>query len=415
MTPGGQAGSAPLTGIRVIEIGNYMAAPYCCMQLADLGAEVIKVEIPTTGDLVRGAEPLLDGESSTFIRLNRNKRSLAVDLKPERGKQVFRTLVRGADVLVENLRPGTMKDLGLDYLEMSRINPRLVYVALSGWGQTGPYANLAGLDIMAQAMSGLMSITGEPGGAPIKAGVPVCDMVAGLYGALAVVAALRARDRDGAGDLVDISLYEAGVSLAVWEAGKYFATGEVPQPLGSAHQSAAPYQAVQAADGYFTVGATSQPNWKAFCAVLGRPEWEVDDRFKTASARHANRAELIEAIEVVTMTRPLDEWVDRLQKAGVPCARIQTYDQVFNDEHLRARGFFWDAPHPRLGPVRQLGSAMNLGRTPVRHGDAGPMLGADSAALLSELGCSDSEISELVRAGVVRLAEPVAPPKRPAG
>jgi crotonobetainyl-CoA:carnitine CoA-transferase CaiB-like acyl-CoA transferase len=393
-----------LSGLRVVEVGNYMAAPFCCMQLADLGAEVIKVEVPSTGDLVRSSAPFVQGESSTFVRLNRNKRSLALDLKDARGKELFKDLIGKVDVLVENLRPGTMAELGLGQAELRALHPRLIYVGISGWGQTGPYAQLAGLDIMAQAMSGLMSITGEPDGAPVKAGVPVCDLVCGLYAALAVVSALRARDAHGRGDFVDVSLYESGVSLGVWEAGRYFATGEVPQALGSAHQSAAPYQAVRASDGYFTVGATSQPNWAAFCRVMDRPEWLEDPRFAGASERHAHREELIEAVEAITVGHPIQHWVSRLQGAGVPCAEIQTYDRVFTNEHLVERGFFWDAPHAKIGMVRQIGSAMNFAGAGTRRDSAGPLLGADSAAILTELGCSREEVASLARSGVTKLA-----------
>src|SRR4051812_42413506 len=259
-----------LTGLRVLEVGNFMAAPFCTMQLADLGADVIKIENPDGGDQVRTTAPFLQGESSSFIRLNRNKRSLALDLKSPAGKEIFRELAREADVVAENLRPGTMADLELDYPRLSALNPRLVYLAASGWGQDGPYAQLAGLDIIAQGMSGLMSITGEEGGrAPVKVGVPVTDLVCALYGALAAVSALRVRERTGRGQFIDVCLFEAGVSLAVWEAGRYFATGEIPRALGSAHQTSAPYQALRASDGFFTVGATSTPNWRALCAALG--------------------------------------------------------------------------------------------------------------------------------------------------
>ena len=387
---------APLKGIRVVEVGNYMAGPFCAMQLADLGADVVKVEIPSTGDLVRHTSPYLDGESSNFIRLNRNKRSLGLDLKDPQGKDIFRKLIATADVLVENLRPGTMKDLELDYERLSRLNPGLVQVSASGWGQTGPYSELSGLDIMAQAMSGLMSITGEPGRDPVKAGVPVCDLVCGLYGALAAVSALRARERDGKGQLIDVNLFEAGVSLAVWEAGKYFGSGEVPAPLGSAHQSSAPYQAIRSQDGHFTIGATSPRNWTSFCEVLGKPEWADDPRFKDNPSRHARLATLIPAIEEVTRTRPMDHWIAALQEAGVPCAKIQTYDKVFNDPHLLARGYFWDAPHARLRePVRQLGSPMRFSQSPVEQREAGPVLGEDSRDVLLELGLSDQEIADL--------------------
>src|SRR5438270_1466269 len=283
-----------LEGVRVLEVGNFMAAPFCAMQLADLGAEVVKIENPDGGDHVRTTAPFLDGESSNFVRLNRNKRSLALDLKAPRGKDVLRRLAQRADVLVENLRPGTMADLELDYPRLSRLNPRLVYVAASGWGQDGPYAQRPGLDIIAQGMSGLMSITGEEGGkAPVKVGVPLTDLTCALYGAVAALAALRARERTGRGQFIDVCLFEAGVSLAVWEAGRYFATGEVPKPLGSAHQTSAPYQALRASDGFFTLGATSVPNWRALCSVLGLTQLENDARFAKNHLRHQNRRELI--------------------------------------------------------------------------------------------------------------------------
>ncbi len=391
----------PLSGIRVIEVGNYMAGPYCAMQLGDLGADVLKVENPEGGDMARDSAPFLDGESSPFVRLNRNKRSLAVNLKAPEGKVVFRELVRGADVVVENLRPGTMADLELDYPRLAELNPRLVYVAASGWGQTGPYSQLAGLDIMAQAMSGLMSITGEPGGNPVKVGVPICDLVCGLYGTIGALAALRVRERTGRGQFIDVSLFEAGVSLAVWEAGRYFGTGEVPQPLGSAHQVSAPYQAVRAQDGYFTVGATSPRNWRALCEVLGHAEWAEEERFKDNPSRHARRDVLIPMIEEVTACQPRAHWVSRLQAAGVPCAEIQTYDQVFHDPQLDARGFFWRGTHPKLGEVEQIGSPVHFSETPVRQWRAGPMLGEHTAEVLRELGHGEAEIRELQAKGVL--------------
>jgi len=378
-----------------------MAGPFCAMQLADLGADVIKVENPEGGDSARDSAPFLDGESSPFIRLNRNKRSLALNLKEREGKNVFRELVRSADVIVENLRPGTMTDLELDYQELSALNPGLVYVAASGWGQTGPYSQLAGLDIMAQAMSGLMSITGEPDGDPVKVGVPICDLVCALYGTIGALAALRVREQTGRGQFIDVSLFEAGVSLEVWEAGRYFATGEIPGPLGSAHQTAAPYQAVHAADGLFTVGATTPRNWRSFCEVLGHPEWANDERFKDNPSRHGRRDVLIPMIEEVTSREPRAYWVSQLQGAGVPCAEIQTYDQVSNDPQLQARAFFWKGRHSRLGDVEQIGSPIHFSETPVRQGWAGPVLGEHTSEVLRALGRSDAEISELKANGVV--------------
>ena len=378
----------PLTGIRVIEVGNYMAAPFCCMQLADLGAEVIKVENPDGGDQVRDSAPLIDGEGSAFMRLNRNKRSMALDLKTDRGKEIFRKLVGTADVVVENLRPGTMADLDLAYEELRVINPGLVYVAASGWGQDGPLRDQPGMDIMAQARSGLMSITGTEGGDPVKVGVPICDLVCALYGALAAVAALHVRSTTGLGQFIDVSLLEAGVSLAIWEAGLFFATGEIPRASGSAHQSAAPYQAFRVADGWLTVGATTKFNWAALCRVLGLERLATDERYLDASLRHRNREALAATIEEVTVTAPAAHWLRVLGEAGVPCAPIQDFGQVFSDPHLLGRGYFWDAPHTKVGSVRQLGSPMRFSKTPVRRDKAAPVLGEDTAALLAELDIS---------------------------
>ncbi len=378
----------PLAGIRVLEVGNYMAAPFCGMQLADLGAEVIKVENPDGGDQVRSSAPLIEGEGSAFMRLNRNKRSIALDLKSDRGKAIFRKLVSTADVVVENLRPGTMRDLGLDYAVLQAINPGLVYVAASGWGQDGPLRDQPGMDIMAQARSGLMSITGTEGADPVKVGVPVCDLVCALYAALAAVAALHARRETGAGQFIDVSLLEAGVSLAIWEAGLFFATGEIPRASGSAHQSAAPYQAFRAADGWLTIGATTKFNWAALCRALGLQALMSDARYLDASLRHRNRKSLASTIESVTRTKPAAHWLAVLGEAGVPCAPIQDFSQVFSDPHLLARQYFWDAPHTKVGSVRQLGSPMRFSKTPVRRDRAAPLLGEDTADLLAELGLS---------------------------
>ena len=249
----------------MLEVGVFIAAPFATLQLADLGADVIKVE-NLDGEPVRASGPFVNGESSTFLRLNRSKRSVALDLKSPEGKRAFLRLAAKADVVVENLRPGAMRALGLSYDDIRAVNPRVVYASASGFGQDGPLADRPGLDIMAQARGGLMSITGAPGGAPAKVGVPVCDLVCALYVALGIVAALRERDRSGAGQYIDVSLLESAVSLAVWEAGRFFATGEIGRPLGSAHQSEAPYQALRSADGWLTLGAVTPKTWAALCA-----------------------------------------------------------------------------------------------------------------------------------------------------
>lgn len=392
---------AALDGVRVLEVGTFMAAPFGTMQLADLGAEVIKVENPGSGDPVRSTGPFVNGESSPFARLNRNKRSLAVDLKDEDGKKVLRTLLADADVIVENLRPGTLTRLGFGYDAVRTINPAIVYVSASGWGQDGPLADLPGLDIMAQARSGLMSITGIPGGEPTKVGVPICDLTCALYVSLATLAALRVRDQSGEGQYVDVSLFEAGVSLAIWEAGRYFANGEVGGPLGSAHQSAAPYQALRTSDGWATVGAITPRTWDGMCEALGLQHLQEDPEYADAFSRHGRRDTLIPAIEETTRQWPTSDLVKALDAAGVPCAPISDMSEVFNDPHLGSREFFWDADHPTMGQVRQIGSPMRFSATPTVHHDAGPVLGADTEALLTECGVDAATVAALRERGVV--------------
>lgn len=396
----------PLAGTTVLEVGVFLAAPYATMQLADLGARVIKIENPGSPDPVRSTGPFLEGQSSPFARLNRNKESVALDLKSPDGRQAFLRLAASADAVVENLRPGAMRGLGLDHQAIEEVNPGVVYASGSGWGQDGPLATLPGLDIMAQARGGLMSITGTPEGDPVKVGVPLCDLVCGLYLALGVVAALRERDRSGRGQYLDVSLFESAVSLAVWEAGKYFATGEIGRPLGSAHQNQAPYQAVRSADGWVTVGAITPKTWAAFCGALGLDALRDDERYADSFRRHAHRDELIAAIEATTTTLSAQQVVDALDGAGVPCAPIADYAGVFGDEHLRERDYFWDAPHPLLGPVRQIGSPMRLSRTPGRRDAAGPVLGAETRSALLAVGYSASDVDDLLAAGVA--AEPEA-------
>jgi formyl-CoA transferase len=391
----------PLDGIRVVEVGNFMAVPFCGMQLADLGADVVKVENPRGGDLTRATGPFVGGESANFLRLNRNKRSLALDLKSAAGARVFGALAAGADIVIENLRPGTMRGLGLDYPVLAAASPGLIYVAATGFGQDGPYANWAGLDIIAQGMSGLMSITGEPGGAPVKVGVPIADLTCALYATIGVLAALQARARDGSGQFIDVSLLESAVSLAVWEAGRYFTTGDVPGATGSAHQAIAPYQAVRSADGWFTFGANTEAHWLRACDVLGVPQFAADERFATNERRLTHRAVLIAAIEAVTTTQSSSHWIDAFTAAGIPCGPIWRFDRVFADPHLAERGFFPEVPHPEVGPVRQIGSPLHFSRTPVRMDAAGPSLGADSEAVLRELGLDEVEIACLAGDGVV--------------
>ena len=396
---GAGSGTGPLEGVTVLEVGVFMAAPFATMQLADLGARVVKVE-PADGDPTRATGPFLaEGVSSPFARLNRGKESVVLDLKSEQGKEAFLRLAGAADVVVENLRPGALTRLGLGAEAVRAQHPHLVYASGSGFGQDGPLAPLPGLDIMAQARAGLMSITGPPEGEPAKVGVPLCDLVCGLYLAMAVLAALHERARTGEGQSIDVSLMESGVSLAVWEAGRWFATGEVPQRLGSAHQSQAPYQAVRTADGWATLGAITPKTWAGMCRALDLTDLLDDERFATSSSRHAAREEVVGRVEGATSQLPTAEVVRRLEAEGVPCAPIADFGQVFTDEHLKARDFFWDAPHPVVGPVRQLGSPMRFSRSTTQRGAAGPDLGTGTREALLRVGYTEQEVDALLAGG----------------
>ena len=391
-----------LDGIRVLELANFMAGPFCGMLLADLGADVIKVESPKGGDFTRNAAPFLDGQSAGFLAVNRNKRSIALDLKADRGRDVFLDLVRRSDVVIENLRPGTLDDLRIGYTVLSAANPRIILSSASGFGQTGPYKDRAALDLIVQGMSGLMSITGEAGRPPVKVGVPISDLSAAIFGAYAILAALRVRDREGVGQHIDVSLLESAIALQVWETSSYFATGEVPRPLGSAHRLNAPYQAFKTADGYITMGATTPGNWHAFCATLGLEPLEHDARFEEVSERRRRYEELAGLIEAVTVTRASDHWYRALERAGVPCGVLYSLDQVLADEHVRARGVVREVDHATLGTVRVTGSPVRFSRTPVRVERAGPLLGEHTREILGELGVRDADALE--RDGVVASA-----------
>ncbi|RBP62027.1 formyl-CoA transferase [Brevibacterium sanguinis] len=375
--------AGPLAGITVLELGVFIAGPYATMQLADMGARVIKIE-PPAGDPMRASGPFLDGHSSPFIRLNRNKESVVLDLKSEEGRTRMHSLLEHADVLVENMRPGALAKMGFGYTEIAEEFPKLIYASASGWGQDGPLAPLAGLDIMAQARSGLMSITGFPDQPPAKVGVPISDLTTALYVALGIVSALHERTRSGRGQYLDVSLFESAVSLAVWEAGSYFGAGTVSRPNGSAHQAQAPYQAVTVSDGYVTIGANTSATWTKFCSAFDFADLEEHPRYATPALRFENREALIAVIEDRLRARTIAEVVDELNRVGVPAAPINDYGQVFTDEHLSSRGYFWSAPHPDLGEVTQLGNPMRFSRSAVRHGNAGPALGADTERVLAE-------------------------------
>jgi len=394
-----------LSGVRVLELGNFMAGPYAGTLLADMGADVVKIEAPDGGDHSRalGPFPAPGADGAGFLRLNRNKRGIALDLKSPGGAAAFGALARKADVVIENFRAGTMDALGLGYEALAADHPGLIYLAITGFGRTGPYRDRAGLDLILQAESGLMSVTGEPDGRPVKIGVPAVDLTSALYGAYAVVCALAARAADGAGQLIDLSLIESGVSLAIWESGVYLTTGEIPGRLGSAHRVIAPYQAFRTADGHVVLGATTPAAWAALRGLIGTDRLRDDDpRWHDPASRRAHAAELAAIIEAVTATRTTEQWMADLEAARIPCGRLNDYAKVFADPHLEARGLFVDLPHPTLGTVRAIGSPIHMTGTPPVMRRAAPGLGEHTRAVLAEAGLSAEAIDGLFASGAAR-------------
>ena len=390
----------PLQGVKVLELAQIMAGPTCGLMLADLGADVIKVERVPGGDDTRMMNrPSVRGESAAFMAMNRNKRGIALNLKQPAAQEALKRMVAQADVLTENYRKGTMEKLGMGYAALKALNPRLIYCSISGYGRTGPYADKGGYDLIAQGMSGLMSITGEPGRAPAKSGAPVCDINAGLLAALGVVSAYIHRLKTGEGQLVDTSLFEAGIQQTYWQSAIYFATGEVPGPGGSAHHLSAPYQAFRAADGWLTIGGANQANWERMVRVLGAPDWLADPRFKTNADRMANLEALVAVMNTRLKTRPVAEWVRLLEAEGVPCGPINSIADMATDPQALARGMVVELDHPRAGATRTLGLPIKLSASPGKVTRPAPLLGEHTREVLAEFGFSASAIDALVRSG----------------
>ena len=389
-----------LSGLRVLDVTQVMAGPFCAMLLCDMGADVIKLE-PPTGDATRHWGGGKGTDTPAFNAVNRGKRSVVVDLKTSEGVAVARRLAQRADILIENYRPGVMASLGLDYPSLRAVNPRLVYASISGYGQSGPEMHKGGFDLVAQGVSGIMSVTGEPDGAPVKAGVPLTDLGAGLFALAGILAAVHARATTGEGQQVDTSLVDAGVALSVWEAAEYFSTNQPPQPFGSAHRTSAPYQAIRCADGHITIGAANDRLFDRLCGVLGHPEWVDDEDFTTNADRVTHRKRLAELIEQVTGEHACGHWLERCEAAGIPCGPINSYAEVFSDPQVLAREMVVETEHPTLGSIRTLGTPLKLSETPLTPGRPAPALGADTDAILSEAGFSDEEIATLRSTGVV--------------
>ena len=382
----------PLQAIRVLDVCQVMAGPFCCMLLADLGADVIKVE-PPEGDQARRAMGFkLKGDDSLgFLNMNRNKRSITLDLKSESGRKAFLRLAETADVIVENYRPGAMKKLGVDYEAARAVNPAIIYASISGFGQTGPWAGRPGFDLIAQGASGVISVTGDPAGPPARAGVPVTDIGCSLFALYAILAAYVGRQTTGRGQYIDASLYEAGIAFAIWDISEYWGTGHVPGRLGTANRMAAPYEAVRAKDGYFVIGANNDRLWLRLCEALERPDLAANPKYKTNADRLANRAALAHDLEATFVTRDRDDWVSLLLGVGVPAGPISDYGEVFGSDQARAREMKMTIAHPVEGAIPNIGFPVKLMGTPQQVRRPPPLLGEHNDEIFAELGIAESE------------------------
>ncbi|HEX5863605.1 MAG TPA: CoA transferase [Casimicrobiaceae bacterium] len=396
----------PLAGMRVLELAQIMAGPTCGMMLADMGADVVKVEKLPGGDDARGyREPRVNGVSAPFLIMNRNKRGIALDLKHPSGRGILLRLVESADVLTENFRRGTLEKFGLGYEVLSKANPGLIYCAVSGYGRTGPFGDKGGFDLIAQGFAGLMAITGEPGRPPVKTGNPVADINAGILAATGIAAAYAHKLRTGQGQVVDTSLMEAALQQTYWQAAIYFATGESPGPSGSAHVLTAPYQAFRASDGWINIGGANQANWERIAEVLGHPEWCGDTRFATNSARMENLGALAALMNAVLVTRSKAEWIHAFDAAGVPVGPVHSLGEALTHPQTLARAMVVDLVHPEAGATRALGSPLHFSATPTRIDRAAPLLGEHTREVLRECGYAEQEIETFVAEGVVAVPE----------
>ena len=399
----------PLAGMRVLELAQIMAGPTAGMMLADLGADVVKIEKLPGGDDTRSyREPRVNGHSAPYLAMNRNKRGMALNLKHEKGREILKKLVAGADVLTENYRKGTLEKLGVGYDVLSKINPGLIYCAISGYGRTGPNADMGGFDLIAQGFSGLMSVTGEPGGPPLKPGVPIADINAGLLAAMGVMAAYVHKLKTGEGQVVDTSLMEAAVQQVYWQSAIYFATGRSPGALGSAHVLTAPYQAFHAKDGYINIGGANQSNWERICDVLGHPEWKSDPRYRTNDDRMANLPALVEAMNAVVITRTRAEWQKAFDDAGVPAGPVNSIGEALTQPQVLAREMVVEVEHPKMGRIKSLGCPIKFSATPSKVAGPPPLLGEHTRDILKTVGYDDKEIDALVQAGTVAEPEEMA-------
>ena len=394
------AAQGPLTGMRVIELAHIMAGPVCGLMLADMGADVIKVEKPSGDDSRRFVPPEIKGESAAYMMMNRNKRGIALNLKDPEAVEVLRKLLADADVVIENYRKGTMAKLGLAYEDLAKANPRLIYCEISGFGRTGPYSERGGFDLIAQGMSGLMSVTGEgPGRPPVKVAAPISDINAGILAAMGVSAAYANMLKTGFGQKVDTSLFEAAIVQTYWQSAIAFATGEKPEPLGSAHPLNAPYQAFQTSNGWINVGAANQSNWLRFLDVISAPELNDDPRFGTNHDRIQNLQPLVEILNEHLSQDTTENWLAKMEAAHLPAGPVNDILQMHDDPQTRARDMIVELDHPKAGKVDTIGHPVKFSQTPSKVSRAAPLLGQHTREVLTDMGYSDTKIEALLSKG----------------
>ena len=392
----------PLKGVRILDLTRVLAGPYCAMLLGDMGAEVIKVEEPGKGDDTRGWPPFAGGESTYFMSVNRNKKSITLNLKAPEGRDILRKLAKKSDVLLENFRTGTMEKLGLGYATLSKLNPRLVYCAISGFGESGPESHRGGYDLIVQAESGVMDLTGFPDGPPVKVGNSIADLVAGMSGAHGVTLALLARHKTRRGQKVEIAMLDVMASLLTYQAGMYLNAGRPPARRGNEHPSIVPYEVFKAADGYLALGVANNSLWERCCAALERSDLAKDPRYANEASRVENRGTLVPLLNQVLAARSGEDWMKRLEAVGVPAGRIRTVPQVCESEHLRARGMLVALPHAKAGTVKMMGVPIRLHATPGKARTAAPVLGRDTDAVLTRvLGLRRADVQRLRQTGVL--------------
>ena len=390
-----------LEGITVIDCSQILAGPFCSMLLADHGARVIKVEKPNGGDDVRGwGPPFVGDDSSAFVQLNRNKESISLDIKEEEGKKILKKLIKKADVLIENSRVGTMEKLGFGYEDVKKINSKIIYCSITGFGTDGPYAKRGGFDLIAQGMSGLMSITGHPDSPPAKVGVPIADLNTGMFAMQGILSAYIHRLKNNEGQNLEVSLLESALAYTMYESSIFFTTGRISSPDGSAHRLTAPYQAFKTKDGYINIGAANQSNWERLLTVLNLENLKDDPEFIDSKSRQINRKKLENILEVIFITKSSKEWIGILIKNSIPSGPIYNMKEVWDDEQVKSRNMDVRIDHPKQKNSRNIGVAVKLGRTPGKIKSPAPLYGEHSKKILKELGYSEEKISDFVKKNI---------------